>query len=73
MVRVQVYQTILYVSDYRIGIFEGKAKRPLMINYDKSWQTEIVAIKNAKVMAKILGIPYDSRIIFRRAKGYGRF
>ena len=44
-----------------IGIYEGKTL--LLTNYDKLWCVEKAAIRNAKAMAKRIGIPYDPEII----------
>ena len=60
-VRVKVEQTYRYISDYRIGIYEGK--KLLMAHIDRTWITEEAAIRNAKAMAKRIGIPYSDEII----------
>ena len=46
--------------NYHIGIFES-GKR--LMYGDRTWRTEKAAIRNAKAMAKRIGIPYDSEII----------
>lgn len=46
---------------YDFGIFEGR--KFLMVNYIHSWLQEKAAIRNAKAMAKRIGIPYDPEII----------
>lgn len=45
---------------WEFGIYEGR--KMLMVN-EKIWQTEKVATRNAKAMAKRIGIPYDPEII----------
>lgn len=46
---------------YDIGVYEGK--KLLLFNPDKSWRTEKAAIRNAKIIAKRIGIPYETEII----------
>ena len=49
-------------SWWNFGIFEGG--KVLMVNsYIKCWQTKKAAIRNAKAMAKHIGIPYDPEIV----------
>jgi len=50
-------------SWWDFGIFEG-GKVLLMVNsHIKSWHTKKAAIRNAKAMAKRIGIPYSDEII----------
>jgi len=46
---------------FDIGIYEGR--KHLMNNPHISWRTEAAAIRNAKAMAKRIGIKYDPEII----------
>ena len=59
-VRVKVRESCSSVW-FDITICEGK--KVLMWNTDISWRTAKVAIRNAKVMAKRIGIKYDPEII----------
>lgn len=43
------------------GVFDGR--KMLMVNENGLWQTEKVATRNAKAMAKRIGIKYDIEII----------
>ena len=45
---------------FDFGIYEGR--KMLMVN-KKLWQTSKVATRNAKPMAKRIGIPYSPEII----------
>ena len=59
MVRVKVRASCSgYWFDF--GIYEGR-KHLMLIN--RSWRTEKAAIRNAKAMAKRIGIKYDPEII----------
>lgn len=61
-VRVKViYRTCF--EDYKIGICEDR--KILMSKYSEPscWLTEKAAIRNAKAMAKRIGIPYSDEII----------
>jgi hypothetical protein len=50
------------LKQYGYGIYQGK--KQLFYKYDyKSWQTLEAAIRNAKAMAKRIGIKYDPEII----------
>ncbi len=59
-VRVKVKQSC-GGTYYDIGLFEGH--KLLMCNPMKSWLTPEYAIRNAKAMAKRIGIKYDPEII----------
>lgn len=59
-VRIKVRESCSgFTFDY--GIYEGK--KSLMHNPIKCWGTSKVAARNAKAMAKRIGIKYDSEII----------
>jgi hypothetical protein len=47
-------------TDYHVGVFEGRKR---LMYGDLSWRTESAAIRQAKAMAKRIGIPYDPEII----------
>lgn len=47
-------------TDYHIGIFEGRKR---LMYGDNQWRIEVAAIRNAKKMAKRIGIKYDPEII----------
>ena len=57
--RVKVIYTT-YWDDYGYGIFDG---RKILVDHTEIWQTKKSAIRNAKAMAKRIGIKYDSEII----------
>ena len=42
------------------GIYEGKTK---LMKCSGIWERKYAAIRNAKIMAKRIGIPYDPEII----------
>lgn len=44
-----------------IGIYDGRSM--IMINPTKSWRTEFAAIRNAKAMARRIGIPFEEGIM----------
>ena len=48
-------------SYYEFGLCKGK--KVLMVNPIKIWRYKSIAIRNAKAMAKRIGIPYDPEII----------
>jgi hypothetical protein len=63
-VRVKVIKYTCF-NGYTFGICEGKK---VLLQHRKSsgswlWFTEKAAIRNAKAMAKRIGIPYDPEII----------
>lgn len=43
------------------GIYEGK--KILMVNYNRLWLNKKVATRNAKAMAKRIGIKFDPEIV----------
>lgn len=45
---------------YHVGVFEGKKR---LMWGDRNWRTEVAAIRNAKAMAKRIGILFDSEIV----------
>jgi hypothetical protein len=49
-----------YGQSYHVGIFEGKKR---LMYGDPSWKTKAAATRNAKTMAKRIGIKYDPEII----------
>ncbi len=60
-VRVKVVH-YTYVTEFGFAIFEGKKAlfvRPTWV----MWKTEEAAIRNAKAMAKRIGIKFDPEII----------
>ena len=57
-IKVRKFQ---FTSRYDFGIFVGH--KILMVNDTKIWATLGVAIRNAKAMAKRIGIKYDSEIV----------
>jgi len=62
-VRVKVRHFSCPLQVYDFGIYEGR--KILMDNCGTplSWMTEKAAIRNAKAMAKGIGIPYDPEIV----------
>ena len=49
-----------YGGYYHVGIFDGKKR---LLYGDKEWKMKFAAIRNAKAMAKKIGIKYDPEII----------
>jgi hypothetical protein len=47
-------------TSYHVGIFEGRKR---LMYGDQSWRLEVTAIRNAKAMAKRIGIKFDPEII----------
>jgi hypothetical protein len=45
------------------GIFEGRSRLMGIVPHSKLWQTKEAAIRNAKAMAKRIGISFDPEII----------
>lgn len=58
--RVKVrYHTCL--NEYDFAVFEGNER--LLLYGSGYWKTEKAATRNAKAMAKRIGIPFDSEIV----------
>jgi len=47
---------------YDFGIYEESGKL-LMLNFRDLWPTKSAAVRNAKAMAKRIGLKYDDEII----------
>jgi len=60
MKNVRVKVGLNCIGDYHVGIFEGRKR---LMYGDKSWSTKQAAVRNAKAMAKRIGIKYDPEIV----------
>lgn len=50
-----------FFDKYDYGLYQGK--KQLMVNPIDIWATQAAATRNAKAMAKRIGIPFDKEVI----------
>jgi len=51
------------IKQYDFAIFENNTCLLVVVGQDDWWHTKAAAIRNAKAMAKRIGIPYSDKII----------
>ena len=62
-VRIRVIEGWLG-GEFEFGLCKGR--KILLVNPIKIWRYKYAAIRNAKAMAKRIGIPYDPKIVKQR-------
>ena len=62
-VKVRYHTCLACLAEYDVAIFDGKECLFVQYGDRKWWKTKPASIRNAKAMAKHIGIPYDSEIV----------